>query len=436
MKRLNIRKMMSVMLLATSSFASLCYADDADVAAIQALQATNTGGLQAVSGAVAGTQADLDQIKANTAPILLNMDMKNSEMVQAILNYLAAASVNQTLYDQELLFMAAPGSVWAVTAGATVGKTKVGTAALALSNQNFLAAISPYTASTSLTGPLAPPTTTPIGGSSSTSSTAPLLTKSAVYNTYFAPYVVGGDTSGLMVVNLAQFMQSNNLNTMNITPTQAQQMINLVLTPFPTIDPGLATKIAGGPTQIDGGAQDAIVNGIVENAIVSVSMSALSDIVARRTPGAGADPSSSGQATMSVMESMDQYSAQRFTNPGWYTQISTASDTALLRELAHMQAYSAWMQFQQFRVQEQQMALLATMNAVMAKMNVGLDQLNVQMQQAASQAQQAQAQYNAQSSVTCPSGQMNNGTGTCVCANSGSAPDSSGNCPAPSTPGS
>ncbi len=429
MKRFNVTKMIGVMLLVGASLAPLqTYADAEDVAAIQALQKSNEANLGPINANTQTSLSDLDMIKQYTGSLPVQLDMKNSEMVQALLNYMAAASVNQTLYNQELLFMAAPGSVWAVTAGSIVGKTKVGQAALALSNQNFLASVTPYSYSTNITGPLAAPPPPP----GSTPSPGLLLTKSAVYDTYFAPFVTQGDSNGLTVVNLAQFMQSDNLNTMKITPDQSKQMINLVVNPFPVISQDLTGKITAAkadPSVIDLGAKESIVDGIVENAIVSVSMSALSDIVARRTPGS--DPSG-GQATVSVMESMDQYSAQRFTNPSWYTQISTASDTALLRELAHMQAYNSWMQFQQFRVQEQQMALLATMNAVLAKMNAGLDRLNVQMAAAEATAQKTQSDFNAANSVKCPSGQMNNGTGSCVCAsgkNAGAAPDSGGNCP-------
>jgi hypothetical protein len=256
-----------------------------------------------------------------------------------------------------------------------------------------------------------------------------------VFTNQFATFFNNGDTSSLVVIDPAQFMQSTNLHTSGLdgpVPTGAngtnvpgatgqgtlpQQMITFTLNPFPNVDPGLASRISGGTTTP--ADQETIVNNLIANAIVSVSVNAFSDIVARRLPG----PNSPA----SMMDIMDMYSTQRFTNPAWYGQIASASDTALLRELAHMQAYNIWLQYQQFRVQEQQTALLATMNSVLAKMNNSLNALNAQMANAAAQAASAQASAAAAASQTCSAGQTNYGAGCVTTIPSSSSTSSSGN---------
>ncbi|MGD9592511.1 MAG: hypothetical protein AB7V32_08330 [Candidatus Berkiella sp.] len=398
MKSYKAKQMISVMLLVGVFMTpTLTYADADTTAAVNALKGSNEGNFSQVNQNL----GVLPDIKTNTQSMLdfMNLHMKNDEHLQALLNYEAAARMNEYQYNQQLLFMAAPGSIWAIQAGGVVGKSKVGDSALKLSNTSLLNALKPYSNANSFSGPL-------VGGAPATATdensipAGTTLTKSLVYDKLVAPYVNSGDTSGLTSLNLGQFMQTPNLTKGKITPAQSEQMIQLTLNPFPGVDPqlkaamivGKATAAAGGGGGLTGAASEAVVDALVENAIMSVSISALSDIVARRTPGTD----SNGAMTQSVMEAMDNYSAQRFTNPAWYAQISASSDTAILREIAHMQAFNSWMQFQQFRVSEQQMALLATMNSVMSKMNAMMAQLDKTLKEASAKAQQAQAEAQAQ----------------------------------------
>lgn len=409
MKRYKAKQMMSVMLLVGVFMApTLTYADAEDVAAIQRLQQSNEGNF----GIVNQNLAPLPDIKQNTQNIndFLNQHGKNDEYFQALLNFEAAARFNEIQYNQQLLFMAAPGSIWAVKAGGVVGSTKVGDAAKKLVNNSILTAIKGYSTASSYSGPMAN------GAASGNLELIPsgtVLTKDAVFDKYVSQFVASGDTTGLTVINFGQFLQTPNLSKAKIAPEQSEQMISLITQPFPTIDPALQTELSGmksNPTSLTGSGKESIVDALVENAIVSVSVSALGDIVARRTPALD----SNGNPIDSVMEAMDNYSSQRFTNPAWYEQISASSDTALLREIAHMQAYSSYMQFQQFRVLEQQMALLATMNAVMAKMNTTMDKLNVQMAKAAAQAQQASQNLQNVKNANCGSNQYPDANGNCV----------------------
>lgn len=328
-----------------------------------------------------------------------SMDQISAKYVQALINYDAAARLNEYQYNQELLFMKAPGSESAVKAGALVGSSNVSASALKFSNLSFIAAVSPFSKSKNFTGTLT-------GGSAAIQATP--IDKVKLYDDNFASFVSEGNTSGLTVVNPAQFIQSTNLVKSNLD-TQSQQMISLLTRPPSVADPVLLQQIAasGGP---EGGGKELIVDSLSEYAIISLSMNALGDIVARRTPGTD---SNNNQLTQSVMEVMDQYSGERFTNKDWYTKLSTASDTALLREIAHIQAYNAWVQFQQFKVQEQQMALLSTMNVVLAKMNIGMSRLDAQIQSAQAQASKAASDYQNAASK-CKAGQILDATGSCI----------------------
>lgn len=338
----------------------------------------------------------------------MNADFSNKDLARAIINYVAATRVNDYLYNQQLLWMAAPGSVYAAQAGAAVGQVNLPTVALPLSNASLISAVGPYSAATNLTGPL-------VAGNNAQNPTP--LTQGALY-TQLQPYFTSGDTTGLVVVNPGLFLETDNLSKFNnnqgITPTQSQQMINLVTNPFPS-----APILTGTLANPSGADQDTMVNALVGNAGITVSASALSDIVARRTPSSSSSPS--------MIEVMNTHSQQRFGNSQWYTQIAAASEPALLRELDHMMAFSLWMQFQQFKLLEQQTALMATMNTVMARINVGLGQLNSQMAQATAQAKASTSTLQQQiqnQNTSCPSGQISNGTGGCVC---GSGPNAGQN---------
>ncbi len=394
MKSYKTKQMISVMLLVGVFMApSLTYADPEDVAAINQLRQSNEGNFTNVISNL----TPLPDIKNSTQGMLdfMNVHMKNDEHLQALLNFEAAARINEYQYNQELLFMAAPGSIWAINAGAVVGKSKVGDQALKIANKTILGSIAGFSAveSSRFTGPLVSQEPSSEVVSKANELAFPLV-KDSFYSALIEPFVLRGDTTGITSLNLGQFLQTPNLNKGKISQEQGQEMIEVTLRAFPVVDAEVrealrTAKSSTSGSAISGKVTEKIVDAMVENAIVSVSINALSDIIARRTPG---KDSSNNSLTESVMEAMDNYSAQRFTNPAWYAQISSSSDTALLRELAHMQAFSAWMQFQQFRVTEQQMALLATMNSVMAKMNTTMEKLNQQLALAQAQARDAQAQ--------------------------------------------
>jgi hypothetical protein len=109
----------------------------------------------------------------------------------------------------------------------------------------------------------------------------------------------------------------------------------------------------------------------VEQAALSVPISALSELAAKRID--------QGDNVGSTIQLMAQQSKFRFTNPQWYGAIGSASSEAILREIAHMQAYNIWVQYQQYRMDEQMVALTATLVASQAKLAGALAKMTEQM---------------------------------------------------------
>lgn len=323
-------------------------------------------------------------------------DFKNKDVARAIINWEAANAINEYQYKYELLFMAAPGSLAAIQAGHDAGGNNIAASALASSNTAFLGMSAPYTVSSNLTGLL---------GSSKSGSFDP----GTMYDSDFNSYIMEGNTNSIAWLNPARLLFSNVVVSPNnpltttqtnaITTTDTQKMITALTVPFPLLPAEALSAFKSTNGKFDGASagnaglyKEQISTAIIQNSVLGMSASALSDIVARRTPPSGQPTAPGAPAPKSIMQIMDQQSTQRFSDPAWYKEVGAASDTALLRELAHMQAYNIWVQYQQFRVQEQQMALLATMNAMMTKFNQAMDQMNVQLQQAQAVAKQAAAQ--------------------------------------------
>ncbi len=342
----NIDVFKSMLLVGTLLGSLPAMADQMDVEAINAMNANLTNVLGNVTGTGSNPQ-----------------DLSRNQLAAALINYEAAAKVQEYQYNQQLLFMSAPGSIWAMEAGAVVGGSDPATAALTMANTT----LSNYF-------------NVPVSGGAASTPPGPLQ-----YFQQMQTFLKSGNTTNLATINAASILQVDNLAkaTPNpITQAQAQGFINILTNPYGNSGGSAAIlKLRNGGT-LSGAEMEQIGTQISQYAIVGVSAGALSDIVARRLP--------SGSQTQSVMEIMDQYSQQRFTNPAWYNQIGAASDTALLREITHIMAYNAWAQYEQFRVSEQQLALLASMNTVMANMNTVLGSVTASMQ-----AGQAQSQLSA-----------------------------------------
>lgn len=354
MNKYNV-KLLTGMLLAAALVSPVAFADPDDVAAINNMN-DNIGNI----------------LKTQVG------DLTRNQLAAALINYEAAAKVQEFQYNQQLLFMAAPGSVWAIQAGGVIGVSDPSTASVSMANNVLTNYFN-------------------VSGNGLT----PVQLYQQIQNFINAG---GTDATQATAINAAAIVQADNLTKVSPTPissAQAQSFINILTNPFPATS-AAQTKIQN-KQPLTGADMEALGHQAAQYAVVGVSASALSDMVARRLPVSG--------QTQSVMEIMDQYSNQRFTNPGWYAQIAAASDTALLREITHMMAYNTWVSYEQFRVSEQTMVLLASLNSVMAAMNASLVELNTSMKaaQAQSSAANLQLQQQVQQNQISP-GDLNNGT--------------------------
>lgn len=293
------------------------------------------------------------------------------QLASALINYEAAARMQDYMLNQQLLFMSAPATIWAIQAGAVVGGSTTSTTALGISDKSLVYSLGGLTKANKIT---LHGTDYPI----STQPTGPL-----VFYNQLQKFFQTGDATNLANVSIASVMQFDNLSSASVTQDQAQTLVNALVDPFPAIDPAVQLKIKNGQ-DLSGQDMEALGSKVASYAIVGVSAMALSDIIARRVPSKGQDKS--------VMEIMDKASQQRMKDTAWYNDIGAASEPALLREIAHMMAYNQWVAYQQFRVTEQQVALLASLNSVMAKTNVMIDQLNRQLMAAQAQAQSSSAE--------------------------------------------
>jgi hypothetical protein len=326
----------------------------------------------------AATPAPPDRFMSSLPPDGSALDYSRKDAVSALINYEAASRMQDYQLNQQLLFMQAPGSVFSIQAGAMVGATNSAGFALGMSYASFALSMNGLSQASNLKingNPVAGTTgvSVPVG---------PLEMYQQIGN-----FVKSGDLSNLAIVNIAPLLQTDNLADpkSGISQSQALTLVNMIADPFPSVDPTILSKIKSN-TPLTGADMEAVGSRVASYAIVGVSATALTDIIARRVPGSN--------QTQSVMQIMDNQSQERFTNIQWYNSIGAASEAALLREIAHMMAYNQWVSYEQFRVSEQQLALLASINSVMARVNVSMQQMTSQM--AAGQAQASAAQQQVQ----------------------------------------
>lgn len=310
---------------------------------------------------------------ASTTGTDVPADWTRKQLASALINYEAASRMQDYMRNQQLLFMSAPATIWAIQAGAVVGGSKTSITALSISDKSLLNSLGGLTKANKVT-------LHGVDYPISAQSTGPLT----FYN-QLQKFFQTGDATNLAGISMASVMQFNNLSSSDagITQDQAQNLVNALSDPFPSLDPIIQSKVKNGQ-ELSGDDMEKLGSKIASYAVIGVSTLALSDIIARRVPTQGQQKS--------VMEVMDKMAQERMTKADWYNEIGAASDTALLREIAHMMAYNQWVAYQQFRVTEQQVALLASLNAVMAKTNVMIDELNRQLLAAQAQGQGSSAE--------------------------------------------
>jgi hypothetical protein len=302
-------------------------------------------------------------------------DFSNKDLAYAMINYMAAMEHNRQELDQQREKMPGAGTEESVRAGSIVGGANIAGDALKYANKSTLGGISMYSKASNFTGPM--------GNSKVTNSS-----RDDLYQ-LFLPFINEGNTAPLTIVNPGPFILSNNLTKSGISSAQSQQFINVLTNPFPKMDPKVAAQMVlgamgGGAV---GAAQDEIVNALVQNAVLSVSSSALADIIARRMPTT--DASGNPKSTDSVMETLEKLAKSRFGNDEWVKELGVSSAEAIGRENTQINSQNTYLLYLLLRGQDQQTALLATLNGIMAKVNTGMEKLAVEMDKAAAQASAA-----------------------------------------------
>ena len=327
----------------------------------------------------------------------VDVDLHIDQTRLALLNYYGASLMQDYLLKEQLIFMVAPGTNWAISAGQAIG----GAASYAtLASQSIQEVVKLFnfgqlTAAETVNHIYALP-----GTQAFEANPAPTPTPGTIYNAgaqlvgqdiynmvLASEFVENGNLEGLAAFDSGNILSATNLSntTAPISPALANWWVSLTVNPYP--DATLASAIKAGTLASAGSNYDLLANQLVEYAIMSLSVNALSDVVGRRTAPPSPSSSPTSPAPASIMDVMSQYSGQQFTNPNWYGALSGLSQEALLREIAYMLAYQSWASYEQFKISEQQTAMVATMNAVMAKMNLVLAQTNQQTASAQSQAQ-------------------------------------------------
>lgn len=149
-----------------------------------------------------------------------------------------------------------------------------------------------------------------------------------------------------------------------LTDLTAQNLIRNIVNPFP--DPKYANYVTSPGFKDDGTKKQEYATYMAGQAILGVALYSLNEIYGMRVPGTtlGAGAAAGGSSLMSLMQTQ---STTRFEKPdfGNYLADPTTTDGMVLRELAAMEAFRLWMDYQRYMQSERIEALLA---AGLAKM--------------------------------------------------------------------
>lgn len=205
----------------------------------------------------------------------------------------------------------------------------------------------------------------PVEGESS--STA-LPSKIKLYQNYVGYFDSNGRGNPIKLggLNIANVLQSDVIAESAIP----KDVINLLTDPYPekiTVIPTEASTIA---------EKESFAQKLTNQALLSVPMNAFSEMVARRVPASGGD---NPKSAMQIMRSQCE---GRITDPNWPASLVEKSPEALLREIAYMQAFQLYMQYQQYRLNEQAVSLLAVSASAQAKVAPLIAEITKQMNQA------------------------------------------------------
>jgi hypothetical protein len=114
-----------------------------------------------------------------------------------------------------------------------------------------------------------------------------------------------------------------------------------------------------------------LINFVVSQTSYSAAYASLYELLSKRV----VDPSATqitGQHK-SLLEAMHVESTRRVQSPEWYQEIAVMPTDSLLRELAHIEAFQLWLQYQQYRQQELNQFMLASLMSQIQRVTSSMD---------------------------------------------------------------
>lgn len=288
-------------------------------------------------------------------------DITRREMLKKLIKHDATERFKEYALHKELLFMESPGTIWALKVAKAIGDSldNYETNAQTYGEKGLLTMLKNYTRKKDLVV------------DTIDAQTLPTNSPATFYSSVMAPFVLEGNLAPLKNVDAVALIQSDTIAAED--STAAVQLMSLLTNPFPQLDPITEAALTT-PGAITGKAPEKLARYFAHSASVGLSASGIGDIIARRTLPSTDDPNAK-----SLMQIMKEYGEQRFSDSDWVSAMGAASEPALLREIAQMQAYSIWMQYQQYRLEEQQVALLSSINANFSRMATMVEKFTSQI---------------------------------------------------------
>ncbi|MFO1258850.1 MAG: hypothetical protein U1E78_10650 [Gammaproteobacteria bacterium] len=291
---------------------------------------------------------------------------------KAIINYLAEVAIRHYEREMENMLLPAPGSISAMETGILV------------KNYYYDGAAKLFVADAIKRGlPIEQPKD--YGGK---------VQLFRMLKAYFEPVVSGDsetpDITKLDKINIATMMQNTT-----VTNEEVKSLLDILTNPFPT--PLNLDALKAGDETYSIEDQQFLAKRAVQQAILSVALNAFGEIAAKRVPSSSqfadegteldsgdellnTDPEETGA---SMIEALKSESEARFGNPQWYAELGRASTEAILRELAHMEAFRLWVEYLKYRQDEVMVSLMATMVAMNAEMAANMSTFSERMTETA-----------------------------------------------------
>ena len=291
----------------------------------------------------------------------------HSDGAKAIINYLAELSIRNYERQMENMFTPAPGSISAMETGILVKNYYYGDAAK-LFVQDALVRGLPVDQSTDYGGQV---------------QLYRLLQDYFKTTEEREEQGIAANPALLDKINIATLMQNSTVASEDV-----KSLLDILTNPFPT--PLNLDALKAGNDTLSIKDQEFLAKRAVQQAILSVSLNAFSEIAAKRIPSqsrfAQGDSAISNSDDVlnvdneevgpSMIEVLKSESEGRFSNPNWYAEVGRASTEALLREMVHMEAFRLWVEYLKYRQDEVMVSLLATMVAMNAEMAANMSTLS------------------------------------------------------------